>query len=212
MKKIRFFAFLTLFSTVFVLAGCNDDDEEVKSGLITQPHDQNKMMSIMHTMMHHMEGMAMNEDPDVTFARMMIMHHQGAIDMSNEELSAGDDATIKAIATKIIADQQKEIQDLQAFINTYQPDQPANSMFNMELMDSMEKAGKQSDIQVLTGDTDQDFAQLMIVHHQSAIENARAVQEHGTSTVIKDMAHKMINAQMAEIKQLQDWLLQNKGY
>lgn len=212
-KKVVFNKFTGFLKVLFtgsllILSACDQDED----GFETQPHDDNKMMTIMHAMMTEMEGMSMTEDPDVTFAKMMVMHHQGAINMSNEELSSGDDATIKAIATKVIADQQKEIQDLQAFITSYQPDQPANNMFNMELMDSMEKSGKQSDLQVLTGDTDQDFAQLMIVHHQSAIENARAVQEHGTSAEIKEMAHMMIDAQMAEIQELQDWLLANKKY
>jgi len=187
------------------LASCKKEE-----GLEVQPHDDNKMMSIMHAMMDEMHKMSMTDDPDVAFAKMMIMHHQGAINMANEELNSGDDATIKGIATKIKADQQKEIQDLQAFINSYQPDQPTSSKFNMELMDSMEKAGRQSDLQIITGDIDHDFSQLMIVHHQSAIENAYAVLEHGTSPTIKTMAHMMIDAQVSEIKQLQEWLLANK--
>ncbi|WP_034256427.1 DUF305 domain-containing protein [Adhaeribacter aquaticus] len=181
-----------------------------EEGLELQPHDDNKMMSIMHAMMDEMHKMSMTDDPDVAFAKMMIMHHQGAINMANEELNSGDDATIKGIATKIKADQQKEIQDLQAFITSYQPDQPTSSKFNMELMDSMEKSSRQSDLQIITGDTDHDFSQLMIVHHQSAIENAYAVLEHGTSPTIKTMAHMMIDAQVSEIKQLQEWLLANK--
>jgi len=189
------------------LSACDEEDE----GLKIQPHDENKMMSIMHAMMDKMHTMQMNEDPDFVFAKMMIMHHQGAINMSDEVLKSGDDATIKAIATKIKTDQQKEIQDLQSFINSYQPDQSPDSKFNMELMDSMEKSDRQSDLQVITGDTDHDFAQLMIVHHQSAIENARAVQEHGTSTLIKNMAHMMVDAQMMEIKELQTWLLANSN-
>ncbi|MFB9864904.1 DUF305 domain-containing protein [Rufibacter immobilis] len=197
-----------LFASLFLIS-CNDDDDE---GLQVQPHDQSVMMGIMHDMMDEMEGMPMNEDPDIVFAKMMMMHHQGAIEMANEELGSGDATEIKALATKIKADQQAEIQELQMFVDSYQPDQASSSMFNMELMESMEKAGKQSDLQVLTGDTDQDFAQLMIVHHQSAIENARSVMEHGTSPEIKEMAHMMINAQMAEILELQDWLLANKGY
>ncbi|WP_192823876.1 DUF305 domain-containing protein [Rufibacter sp. LB8] len=199
---------LVLLSASLLLTSCDDEDD----GLAIQPHDQNAMMSIMHSMMDKMEAMSMNEDPDIAFARMMIMHHQGAIDMSNEELNTGDDATIRAMAQKIKEEQQKEIAELQAFITSYQPDQPADNTFNMELMSSMEKSGKQSDLQVLTGDTDQDFAQLMSVHHQSAIENSRSVMEHGTSAEIKEMAHMMINAQMAEIQELQEWLLANKSY
>lgn len=200
---------LSLAGGLLFLAGCGDDED---GGLKTQAHDQNKMMAIMHDMMDQMEATPMTGDPDVVFARMMIVHHQGAIAMAEEELSTGDDATIKAMATKIKTDQQKEIADLQAFINSYQPNQTNDAKFHMELMDSMEKAGKQSDLQVITGNTDHDFAQLMIVHHQSALENARSVQEHGNSPVINEMAHMMIDAQMAEIRELQDWLLANKKY
>lgn len=204
MKKIlNLRLWVVLLGASMFFASCSDDEME---GLKIQAHDENKMMAIMHDMMDEMMMMQMNEDPDVTFARMMIMHHQGAIVMSNEELSSGDDATMKAMATKIKNAQQQEIQVLQAFISSYQPDQPADSKFNKELMDSMEKSGRQSDLQIINGDTDHDFAQLMIVHHQSAIENARSVMEHGTSTMIKNMAHEIIDDQMAEIKELQQWL------
>lgn len=203
-KILNLRLWVVLLGASMFFASCSDNEME---GLKIQPHDENRMMSIMHDMMDEMMMMQMNEDPDVTFARMMIMHHQGAIVMSNEELSSGDDATMKAMATKIKNAQQQEIQVLQAFISTYQPDQPADSKFNMELMESMEKSGRQSDLQIINGDTNHDFAQLMIVHHQSAIENARSVQEHGTSTMIKNMAHEIIDDQMAEIKELQQWLL-----
>lgn len=203
-KILNLRLWVVLLGASMFFASCSDNEME---GLKIQPHDENRMMSIMHDMMDEMMMMQMNEDPDVTFARMMIMHHQGAIVMSNEELSSGDDATMKAMATKIKNAQQQEIQVLQAFISTYQPDQPADSKFNMELMESMEKSGRQSDLQIINGDTDHDFAQLMIVHHQSAIENARSVQEHGTSTMIENMAHEIIDDQMAEIKELQQWLL-----
>ncbi|GAA4310311.1 DUF305 domain-containing protein [Nibribacter koreensis] len=190
-----------------LLTSCTEEDE----GLKLQPHDESKMMAIMHTMMDGMHSMSMAEDPDVVFAKMMVMHHQGAINMANEELMSGDDPAIKAIATKIKADQQQEIADLQAFVTSYRPDQPASSKFNMELMNSMDKSSRQSDLQIINGDTDHDFAQLMIVHHQSAIENAYAVLEHGTSPMIKEMAHMMIDAQMAEIKEFQEWILKNQG-
>jgi uncharacterized protein (DUF305 family) len=199
---------LFLAGGLLLMAGCDEEDE----GLKTQPHDQNKMMQIMHAMMDQMEEVAMTGDPDVVFASLMIVHHQGAITMSNEELQSGDDATLKVMAQKIITDQQKEIQELQAFLTTYQPDQGNDDEFHMEMMASMEKSGQAADLRVLTGDTDHDFAELMIVHHQSAIENARSVMEHGTSPEIKEMAHMMINKQMEEIKQLQEWLLAHKQY
>jgi uncharacterized protein (DUF305 family) len=48
-------------------------------------------------------------DPDVDFAKMMIPHHQGAIDMAKTELQYGKDPILKKMAQKIIKDQEKEV-------------------------------------------------------------------------------------------------------
>ena len=52
-------------------------------------------------------------DPDTDFARMMIPHHQGAIDMANVELQYGKDPVFRKMAEKMIKDQQKEVANLQ---------------------------------------------------------------------------------------------------
>ncbi|PIQ19814.1 MAG: DUF305 domain-containing protein [Cytophagales bacterium CG18_big_fil_WC_8_21_14_2_50_42_9] len=204
--NVRQWVMLLFASVLFV--GCNEDED----GLITQPHDQNKMMTIMHQMMTEMEAMPMTSEPDIDFAKMMVMHHQGAINMANEEIANGRDNEMKAIAQKIKIEQEKEIQEFNTFLSTYQADQPMNMEFHMEVMESMEKMGRESDLRVITGDTDQDFAQLMIPHHQAAMENAKSVIEHGNSPVIKAMAQKIIDSQMMDIKELQEWLLEHKEY
>ncbi len=55
-------------------------------------------------------------DADVDFARQMIVHHQGGIEMARVELQHGKDAKMRQTAEKIIADQQEEIGDLQAWL------------------------------------------------------------------------------------------------
>jgi len=196
-----------LLAACFFLASCDKDDE----GLETQPHDENKMMNIMHSMMTQMQGMQMTGDPDIDFAKMMIMHHQGAINMSNEEIASGDDATMKAKAQKIKAEQEKEIQEFNAFLTNRQPDQ-SDMAFGMEQMKAMEKMGRASDLRVITGDIDHDFAQLMIPHHQTAMENSQSLLHHGNSPEMKAKAQAIIDSQMQDIKDLQEWLLVNKKY
>jgi len=67
-----------------------------------------------------------------------------------------------------------------------------------------------ADVQLITGDTDSDFATLMILHHNSAIENSEAYLMYGTDEELKGMARKMIEDQMMEIEELSDWLKWNK--
>lgn len=56
-----------------------------------------------------------NQDRD--FARMMIVHHQGAIDMARQQLARGSDAEMRRLAREIITAQQREIAELNAFLD-----------------------------------------------------------------------------------------------
>jgi uncharacterized protein (DUF305 family) len=57
-----------------------------------------------------------------------------------------------------------------------------------------------------SGDIDRDFATMMRVHHQQALDMARSEIEHGKSAELKAMARKIIKDQTKEIAQLDAWL------
>jgi len=177
-----------------------------------QPHDQSALMTIMHTMMKDMGMMTPTGDPDNDFAMMMKMHHQGAINMANEELKNGKDTEMLNTAKSIIATQQAEIQQFTAFLAAHPAHAPFIPEFAMKQDENMMRMDEANDLRPLTGNTDYDFAQLMVDHHQSAVENSDLELKYGRENATKTLAQNIIDEQKTEIKQFQAWLLKNKKF
>lgn len=62
---------------------------------------------------------AEGEEFDVMFAEMMIEHHQSAIAMANDVLEGGENADVATLAQGIIDEQQKEIDDLETWLQEW---------------------------------------------------------------------------------------------
>lgn len=196
-------------SLAWTIAACTDSNDGLKS----QAHDANVYQQIMHTNMAQMNAMKMTGDADHDFAMMMSMHHQGAIDMANQELKSGIDQTIKAMAQTITTSQTKEKAQLAQFLSGHQATaSTAGQSFDMMAMQVMDKMMKAQDTRFLTGTSDVDFSSLMIDHHQSALEMAQLELTYGKVDSMRQMAQMIIDEQKTEISQFQDWLIKNKPY
>jgi uncharacterized protein (DUF305 family) len=168
----------------------------------------NGVMSSMNTMMDKMKGMNMTGDFDIDFANMMIEHHQGAIEMSQQELNAGKDEKIKGMAQNIIDKQKKEIQELRDFVNIYKPSGMKHG--EGELKKSMNDMESKMKGMSMSGDTDKDFAIMMSTHHQSAVDMAKLELKNGMSSKLKQMAQKTVSDQTKEINEFKTWLDSHK--
>ena len=56
-----------------------------------------------------------------------------------------------------------------------------------------------------TADLDQAFIDMMVPHHQSAIEMAKIAKERATRDELRSLADAIVSAQETEITQLRDW-------
>ncbi|MFC7670631.1 DUF305 domain-containing protein [Hymenobacter humi] len=121
----------------------------------------------------------------------------------------GKDATMKQLAEKIKADQQKEIGEMEPIAerldsapNNYKPLDPADP-FTSKMKASMD--GMMQSMPKMVADPDMNFNMMMTVHHQSAVDMAKAELAHGKDTKLKEMAQKMIDAQQKEIAEFKAW-------
>ena len=62
----------------------------------------------------------------------------------------------------------------------------------------------------MSGDTDKDFATMMKMHHQQAVNMSEMELAKGKSPEMKAMAKKIIAAQKKEIAQFDKWLAKQK--
>ncbi len=62
-----------------------------------------------------------------------------------------------------------------------------------------------------TGDTDRDFATLMKMHHQGAIDMSQMELQSGKDPQMRAMAKRIVEAQNKEIKEFDQWLATHKA-
>ena len=70
-------------------------------------------------------------------------------------------------------------------------------------MDDMQKM-------TMSGNVDKDFAMMMKMHHQQALNMAQMELDHGKSPEMKAMAKQIIAAQKKEIAEFDKWIAKQK--
>lgn len=145
-----------------------------------------------------------NNQQDVMFAQMMIPHHQQAITMSDHELSTGQDPQVKELAAQIKQAQGPEIARMQGWLSSWGA--PAHHG-GMGGMDAMMSSRDMTAFQTAHGpDADHRFLEMMISHHQGAIDMAHSEQSGGADPSAKDTADSIAESQQAQIGRMHQML------
>jgi uncharacterized protein (DUF305 family) len=89
------------------------------AALQASQHDAAEAFKDSMDKMHQAMMVDYTGDADVDFVKSMIPHHQGAIDMANIELRYGKDPELRKMAEQIIAAQEKEIAEMEAWLKAH---------------------------------------------------------------------------------------------
>jgi len=85
------------------------------SEIPTDP-DWSQLVASMDKMHMAMDAVKRSGNSDVDFVRLMLPHHQAAIDMAKTQLLHGKDPKMRRLAQEIITDQQLEIELMQRWL------------------------------------------------------------------------------------------------
>ena len=156
-------------------------------------------------------------DADVSFAQQMVPHHEQAIEMAQLAQGRASSADVLELADNIEAAQGPEIDTLKGWLESWGEDVPSSDMAGMDHGDMSNDSGgamagmmdedEMNDLKAASGAAwDRMFLEMMIRHHEGAIEMAQAEVDDGQNPDATAMAAKIISDQRAEITQMQQLL------
>jgi hypothetical protein len=106
---------LTILGIGLVRAGIQSEALADRSHQ-TDDSDWSELIASMDKMHMAMGAVKRSGDSDVDFVRLMLPHHQAAIDMAKIQLLHGRDPGMRRLAQEIITDQQLEIELMQRWL------------------------------------------------------------------------------------------------
>lgn len=148
-------------------------------------------------------GTPTGADFDRAFIDAMVPHHESAIEMAKAAKEAGlEQPDLVKVADDILATQQQEIDEMKEWRSEWFGSSEIDPNEAAALGMSESDMGMQHDADALlsSGDVDTDFAQMMITHHQGAIEMAKLAADNAEHDDVKDLAEAIISAQEREIE------------
>lgn len=158
-------------------------------------------------------------DLDQAFIDMMVPHHQAAIEMAKIAQDRATHEELRSMADGIITAQEAEIAQLREWRQAWFGSSDTPGMDAMPLLPGMDMPGMEGmemggtmdmtkDIEDLrTAEPfDKAFMESMMEHHESAIAAAEIIDASTQRSELKQVAADIIEAQQAEIDQMQGWL------
>ncbi|MFD4180023.1 DUF305 domain-containing protein [Rhodococcus sp. NPDC058514] len=188
-----------------LIAGCSNDDSE-------PGHSMDSMGGTsMTSSSAPSESAATHNDADVAWVQMMIPHHQQAVEMAALAEGRTDNADLLALAGQIKAAQDPEIAQMTGWLTEWGVPTMAADMSHADMGhgdgDGMMTAEQMTQLEQASGaDFDRAWLEMMIAHHQGAVDSSSAILSDGQSEQVQELAQKIIAGQEAEIDQMKSML------
>lgn len=203
---------LTACSNSAQSSSSTQSSDAVSSPMAGMDHSKMNYGSMNHSMTN-MELGAADENFDLRFIDAMVPHHQGAVQMAQDALQKSKRPEIKKLAQSMIANQDKEIAQMQQWRKTWYANAASTPMAwnsstkSMAPMtqDQMNGMMMNMDLGAADDQFDRRFINAMIPHHQGAIDMANDALQKSKRPDIQKLSKAIVTSQQAEIDQMKQW-------
>ncbi|MGW4233445.1 DUF305 domain-containing protein [Streptomyces sp. NPDC004980] len=142
---------------------------------------------------------------DVAFAKGMIPHHRQAVEMAGLAPERARSAEVRKLAADIEEAQDPEITLLSGWLTTWGEEVPAEGAMDHTTHDmgGMMTDEEMTELADASGKAfDTAFMEMMIKHHEGAVEMAKTEQADGAYGPARKTAEEIITSQSSEIEQM----------
>ncbi|MFF6783221.1 DUF305 domain-containing protein [Streptomyces sp. NPDC012510] len=204
----------SLTVVLLALAGCDSGSDADPDGASAKssgpaviapgkPGEAARTLSPEEAEKHRAEDDSPNS-ADFDYARMMIVHHTQALEMTELAPDHARSTQVKRIAERISAAQEPEIAAMEGWLKANDGD-GRDTSHEHGTMPGMATEAQLKELDTLDGEKfDQLFLKLMITHHEGAITMATDVKAQGNNILIEEMADDVIAQQTTEISRMRD--------
>lgn len=152
-------------------------------------------------------------DADVTLVTGMIPHHQQAVEMAELAETRAANAEVKTLAAKVKAAQGPEITQMTQMLKTWGKPVPSADAHggghDSKSMPGMMSDDDMKELKAASGAAfDKMFLDMMVAHHEGAVEMAEEQLQAGADPAVKALADAVVTTQTAEIAEMKQMLSQ----
>lgn len=176
-------------AVALALASCGVNDEaaqapeaETDSAMMA---DANNPFAAAEMQMNEKMMSAMGTDVGDNWAKKMIEHHQGAIDMSRIMLEQNPSPDVEKMIREGIEKQQKDIEDIRKLLKTGSSDEKSAELYRPAMMDMHGKM-----MAAKGADASETFMRKMLEHHLGAVTMSDVALKNGVTGALREQVQK----------------------
>ena len=147
--------------------------------------DPNNPFAQAETQMNERMMAAVGTDAGDNWAKKMIEHHQGGIDMARIVLEQNPPADVAKMAQETITKQEKDISDIRKLLKEGAPDQQSAELYRPAMMDMQQKM-----MAAKGASPSETFMRKMLEHHRGAVSMSDVALQNGVSGALREQVQK----------------------